>query len=57
MTELVGVVESAYHHRNWTSPDPVPAALRPPENPTRLSHDLDQSQGAAQSGFPITPET
>ena len=48
MTEKVGVVESAYHHPNWTSPDPRPTATRQPEDPTRLSHDLDQSQGAAQ---------
>jgi hypothetical protein len=42
----VGVNESAYHHHNWTSPNPPDPGPNWTENNPELSHELDQLRGA-----------
>ena len=56
MTELVEADESAYHHRKWTTPDPLTAD--PDKNRTSPdpSPGVDQPQGAAHHHFKPSPD-
>jgi hypothetical protein len=49
MTAVVEGRESAYHHRKWTSSDPVTTTVQEFGKAQGLSREMDQVQGAARA--------